>query len=340
MSDAFKPLLAALAGGAVLSDAQAESFFDACLRGELSPAQLGAALTALHLRGETAAEVAAGARALRRSALPFDPGGPVFDTCGTGGDGLHTYNISTAVAFVLAGGGVRVAKHGGRAVSSRSGSAEVLAALGVRLDAPPALARRQLDEAGVCFLSAPAYHPAMRHVAPVRAELGFRTLFNLLGPLANPAGARRQVVGVYDPGRLELVAEVLGALGAEHAWAVHGDGLDELALSGDTQVVEWRDGTLRRFTVTPEAAGMPRAPRGALCGGDPAHNAAALRDLLDGRTGPYRDVVVLNAAAGFHVAGRAADLAEGAALAAAALDDGAARAALARLVELGTEADA
>ncbi len=339
MSDAFKPLLAALADGAVLSDDQADAFFSACLRGEPTPAQVAAALSALRVRGETVGEVAAGARALRRAARPFDPGGPVFDTCGTGGDGLHTFNISTATAFVLAGGGVRVAKHGGRAVSSRSGSAEVLAELGVRLEASPALARRQLDAAGVCFLFAPAYHPAMRHVAPVRAELGFRTLFNLLGPLCNPAGARRQVVGVYDPDRLALVAEVLGALGAEHAWAVHGDGLDELALSGETRVVEWRDGELRRFTVSPEDAGLSRAPRDALRGGDAAGNAAALRELLEGRPGPYRDVVVLNAAAGFHVAGRATDLAQGAALAKDALDRGAAREALERLVELGSEAD-
>ena len=339
MSDAFKPLLAALADGAVLSDDQADAFFAACLRGEPTPAQVAAALSALRVRGETVGEVAAGARALRRAARPFDPGGPVFDTCGTGGDGLHTFNISTATAFVLAGGGVRVAKHGGRAVSSRSGSAEVLAELGVRLEASPALARRQLDAAGVCFLFAPAYHPAMRHVAPVRAELGFRTLFNLLGPLCNPAGARRQVVGVYDPDRLALVAEVLGALGAEHAWAVHGDGLDELALSGETRVVEWREGELRRFTVSPEDAGLSRAPRDALRGGDAAGNAAALRELLDGRPGPYRDVVVLNAAAGFHVAGRATDLAQGAALAKDALDRGAAREALERLVELGSEAD-
>ncbi len=337
MSDALKPLLARLSTGAVLSQDEAQVFFGACLRGEATPAQLGSALTALRLRGETAGEIAACARAMRAAARPFDPGGPVVDTCGTGGDGAHTLNISTACAFVLAGGGVRTAKHGGRAVSSKAGSAEVLQALGADIEVSPATARRQLDEAGVCFLYAPAYNPAMRHVAPVRGELGFRTLFNLLGPLANPAGARRQVVGVYDPAKLEVMAQVLGALGAEHAWVVHGDGLDELALSGSTQVAEWRDGGVRRFTVTPDDAGVAPSPAEALRGGDAAHNAAALRDLLDGASGPYREVVRLNAGAGFLVAGRAADLREGAALAGRALDDGSARRALDRMIAVGHE---
>lgn len=338
MSDALKPLLARLAGGEAMDAAQARAFFAACLRGEATPAQLGAALTALRLRGETAVEIAACARAMRAAATAFDPGCEVVDTCGTGGDDAHTLNISTACAFVLAGGGVRVAKHGGRAVSSRSGSAEVLGALGARIEVSAEVARRQLAEAGVCFLHAPAYNPAMRHLAPVRGELGFRTLFNLLGPLANPAGARRQVVGVYDPARLETMAQVLGALGAEHAWVVHGDGLDELTTAGTTQVVEWRDGATRRFTVAPEDAGVARTTLDALRGGDAAHNAAALRRLLHGEPGPYREVVRLNAAAGFVVAGRAADLAEGARLAAAALDDGAAARALDRMVAIGQEA--
>ena len=339
MSDAIKPLLARLSAGAELTPQEAQGFFAACLRGEATPAQLASALTALRLRGETDAEVAACARALRAAGRPFDPGCEVVDTCGTGGDGAHTLNVSTACAFVLAGGGVKVAKHGGRAVSSRAGSAEVLAALGAATEVSPAVARRQLEGAGVCFLYAPAYNPAMRHVAPVRAELGFRTLFNLLGPLANPAGARRQVVGVYDPARLETLARVLGALGAEHAWTVHGQGLDELTLAGESQVVEWRGGAVRRLRVTPEDAGLPRSPTLALTGGDAAHNAAALRALLDGAPGPYRDVVVLNAAAGFLVAGRAGDLAQGAALAARALDGGDARTALDRMLALGPAAD-
>lgn len=321
-----------------MDETQAQTFFAACLRGEATPAQLGSALTALRLRGETAGEIAACARAMRAAATPFDPGCEVVDTCGTGGDGAHTLNVSTACAFVLAGGGVTVAKHGGRAVSSRSGSAEVLQALGARIDVPADMARRQLEEAGVCFLHAPAYNPAMRHLAPVRGELGFRTLFNLLGPLANPAGARRQVVGVYDPAKLEVMAQVLGALGAEHAWVVHGEGLDELTTAGASDVVEWRGGALRRFTVSPEDAGVARIPLADLRGGEAAHNAAALRRLLDGEPGPYREVVRLNAAAGFVVAGRAADLAQGARLAALALDTGAAARALDRMVAIGQEA--
>ena len=338
MSEALKPLLARLAGGETLDEAQAGVFFAACLRGEATPAQLGAALTALRLRGETAVEIGACARALRAAAAPFDPGCEVVDTCGTGGDGAHTLNISTAAAFVLAGGGVKVAKHGGRAVSSRSGSAEVLAALGARLEVSADVARRQLAEAGVCFLHAPAYNPAMRHVAPVRGELGFRTLFNLLGPLANPAGARRQVVGVYDPGRLEAMAQVLGALGAEHAWVVHGEGLDELTTAGPSEVAEWRSGAVRRFAVAPEDAGVARTTLDDLRGGDAPHNAAALRRLLEGEAGPYREVVRLNAAAGFVVAGRATDLLEGARLAAAALDGGHAARALDRMIAIGQEA--
>ena len=337
MSDLLKPILARLSAGAALTEAEAEVFFAACLSGEAAPAQIGAALTALKLRGETAEEITAGARALRRAATPFDPGMEVIDTCGTGGDNAHTLNISTAAAFVLAGGGVKVAKHGGRAASSRSGSAEVLAELGAALEASPLTARRQLDEAGVCFLFAPAYHPAMRHVAQVRRELGFRTLFNLLGPLANPAGARRQVVGVSEAAKLDVMARVLGALGAEHAWVVHGDGLDELTTTGETLVAEWRGGGVRRFTVAPEAAGLRRAAVADLRGGDPVDNAAALRALLDGAAGPYRDIVVLNAAAAFLVAGRATDLSEGASLAAASIDTGAARAALDRMVAIGQE---
>ncbi len=340
MSQGFKPLLEQLASGATLTEAEAEGFFAACLRGEPTPAQLASALTALRVRGETEVEIAACARAMRAAARPFDPGGPVIDTCGTGGDGAHTFNISTAAAFVAAGGGVRVAKHGNRALSSRSGASDVLAELGVALEPSPERARRALDEAGVCFLHAPAYNPAMRHVTPVRAELGFRTLFNLLGPLANPAGARRQVVGVYDPRRVETLARVLGALGAEHVWVVHGSGLDELSTAGESTAAEWRDGALRTFTVTPEAAGVPRTELAALRGGDPVHNAAALREVLDGRPGAYRDVTLLNAAAAFIVAGHADDLAEGVALGRASIDSGAARQALAALARLTGESAA
>jgi anthranilate phosphoribosyltransferase len=332
VSDLFKPLLGRLADGATLSEEDADLFFTACLRGEVSPAQVGAAVTAMRLRGETVGEITACARAMRRQAVQLEHPFTVVDTCGTGGDGLHTYNISTAAALVAAGAGLKVAKHGNRAVSSRSGSSDVLAALGVNLQATPAQQLRALETAGVCFLFAPAHHGAMRHVAPIRAELGFRTIFNLLGPLANPAGARRQVLGVYDPRLLEPLVRVLGALGAERAWTVHGAGLDEMTVTGATQVAEWRDGGVRWFNITPEAVGLPRASLADLQGGDPAENAAALRALLAAESGPYRDVVLLNAAAALLVGERVETLREGVELAAAAVDGGRAQAALDSLV--------
>lgn len=333
MADTFKPLLGKLVDGRVLSTDEAQAFFAACLRGEPTPAQVAAAVTALRIRGETVDEIAAFATAMRQAALTLDHPYDAIDTCGTGGDGAHTFNISTAAALVLAGAGLKVAKHGNRALSSKSGSSDVLSALGVNLAATPAQQRRSLDEAGIAFLFAPHYHGAMRHVGPVRAEIGFRTVFNLLGPLSNPAGARRQVMGVYDPRLLEPLAEVLGRLGATRAWTVHGDGLDELTTTGPTEVAEWRDGSVSRFEVTPEDAGLPRAMIADLRGGDAEENAAALTALLGGTAGPYRDIVLLNAAAALVVADRADDLKSGAAQAAAVIDDGRAAQALARLVE-------
>ena len=334
MTDAMKRLLAKLVEGQTLTSEEAHAFFSACLRGEPTPAQVAAAVTALRIRGETVDEITAFAAAMRDAALSLDhPFDEVIDTCGTGGDGLHTYNISTAVAFVLAGAGLKVAKHGNRAVSSKSGSSDVLAALGVNLDATIPQQARALDQAGIAFLFAPTYHGAMRHVGPVRAEIGFRTVFNLLGPLCNPAHATRQVMGVYDPALLEPLAEVLGRLGARRAWTVHGQGLDELTTTGPTEVAEWKDGAVRRFTVTPADAGLPLAALDDLRGGDAEHNAAALTALLAGEPGPYRDIVLLNAAAALVVADRAADLRLGAELAAAVIDDGRAARALAALVE-------
>jgi anthranilate phosphoribosyltransferase len=333
MADTFKPLLAKLVDGRILTADEAHAFFAACLRGEPTPAQVAAAVTALRIRGETVEEIAAFATAMREAARTLDHPYDAIDTCGTGGDGQHTFNISTAAALVLAGAGLKVAKHGNRAMSSKSGSSDVLSVLGVNLQASPAQQRRSLDQAGIAFLFAPAYHGAMRHVGPVRAEIGFRTVFNLLGPLSNPAGAKRQVMGVYDPRLLEPLAEVLGRLGAARAWTVHGQGLDELTTTGETEVAEWKDGSVRRFTVTPEDAGLPRADLAALRGGDAEENAVALRALLDGATGAYRDIVLLNAAAALIVADRAVDLAEGAALAARVIDDGRAAKALADLVE-------
>ena len=334
MSDEFKPLLARLADGATLIGEDAEAFFSACLRGEPTPAQIAAAVTAMRLRGETVGEITACARALRREAMVLDHPFEVIDVCGTGGDGAHTLNISTAVAFVAAGSGLKVAKHGTRAVSSKSGSSDVLAALGVNLEASADQNRRALAEAGVCFLFAPAHHRALRHVMPVREQLGFRTIFNILGPLSNPANATRQVLGVFSARWVEPLARVLGALGATRAWVVHGDGLDEITTTGPTQVAEWRDGGLRLFNITPEAVGLPRSALADLRGGDPAHNALALRALLHGALGAYRDVVLLNAAAALLVSERVETLREGVDLAGHAIDSGAAARALDLMIEV------
>ncbi len=333
MSDAFKPLLAKLADGQTLSEADAETFFAACLRGEPTGAQVAAAVTAMRLRGESIGEIAACARAMRRAATMLDHPFEVIDVCGTGGDGLHTYNVSTAVAFVAAGGGLKVAKHGNRAISSRSGTADVLTALGVRIDANAEQQRRALEIANICFMFAPAHHGAMRHVTPIRAELGFRTVFNLLGPLSNPAGASRQVMGVYDPRLVEPLARVLGALGAKRAWTVHGSGMDELTTTGESVVCEWSEGRGRHFTITPEAVGLPRAALADLTGGSPEQNATALLELLDGKRGAYRDIVLLNAAAAFLVGEQVETLIEGVERAADVIDDGRAKNALAALIE-------
>jgi len=332
MSDAFKPLLARLADGQTMSEADADAFFGACFRGEPTPAQVAAAVTAMRLRGETVGEIVASARAMRAASTKLDHPYEVIDVCGTGGDGLHTLNISSAVGFVVAGAGVKVAKHGGRAASSQSGAGDVLTALGVNIQATLEQERRALDEAGICFMFAQVHHPAMRHVAPIRSDLAFRTVFNLLGPLTNPAGARRQVVGVPSSRFVEPIARALGQLGAERAWVVHGQGMDELTTTGETEVAEWRDGGVRLFTITPEALGLPRAELSDLRGGPPTANAQALRAVLAGAKGPYRDIVLLNAAAALLVADRVETLGEGLALAAASIDEGRAASALDTLI--------
>src|SRR5580700_2669649 len=334
MADAFKPLLARLADGATLTEADADAFFAACFRGEPTPAQIAAAVTAMRLRGETVGEITACARAMRAQAVMLHHPYDVIDVCGTGGDGLHTLNISTAVGFVAAAAGLKVAKHGTRAISSRSGSSDVLAALGVNIAATADQQRRALDEAGICFMFAPAHHAAMRHVLPIRQELGFRTIFNLLGPLSNPAGAKRQLVGVAASRFVEPIARALGALGAVRAWAVHGAGMDELTTTGESEVAEWRDGDIRLFRITPESVGLPRANIDDLRGGEPEANALALRALLRGENGAYRDMVLLNAAAAMLVADKVETLAEGAALAAQVIDDGRAAQVLDRLVAI------
>ena len=333
MSDAFKPLLARLADGTTLDEVDAELFFSACLRGEPTPAQVAAAVTAIRIRGETVGEIAACARAMRAAAIRLDQPYDVIDVCGTGGDGLHTLNISTAVGFVAAGGGLKVAKHGNRAITSKSGTADVLAAMGVNIEASLEQQRRALDEAGICFLFAQAHHGAMRHVSPIRQQLGFRTIFNLLGPLSNPAGAKRQVVGVPSLRFVEPIAQALGQLGATRAWAVHGSGLDELTTTGETDVAEWRDGYVRLFKITPEAVGLPRAALADITGGAPDYNAQRLLALLDGEKGPYRDIVLLNAAAAFLVGDRVETLRDGIAMAADVIDTGKAKNALHTLIQ-------
>jgi len=289
----------------------------------------------MRMRGETLGEIVACARAMRRAAVHIEPKFPTIDVCGTGGDGQHTLNVSTAVGFVAAGGGLKVAKHGNRALSSKSGTADVLSELGVDIAMPADRQLNALDEAGICFMFAPAHHGAMRHVSPVRAELGYRTIFNLLGPLTNPAGAQRQVVGVFAERWVAPLAEALKALGSERAWVVHGGGLDEMTTTGETSVAELRDGQVRLFTVTPEAVGLPRAALADLTGGTPKQNAAALRQLLAGQKGPYRDIVLLNAAAAFLVGETVETLREGVELAAAVIDDGRAQGALDKLRSLG-----
>ena len=303
------------------------------LSGAADPMRVAALLTALRLRGETPEEIAAGAAAMRAQARMITAPPGTVDTCGTGGTGLHTLNVSTATALVLAALGVPVAKHGNRAASSLSGSSDVLGALGVRTDLTPERAEGVLGRLSLAFLFAPNHHPAVAHVMPVRRALGFRTIFNLLGPLSNPAGAKRQLMGVYDGALCRPLAEALRALGSERAWIVHGeDGLDELTVCGPNRVCVLDGGRITERTVAPEEAGLPRHPVGALTGGAPEANADAMRALLDGARGAYRDAVALNAAAGLIVAGRTDGLAVGARLAERALDDGSAKFVLGRLV--------
>src|SRR5580692_10970670 len=301
MSD-LRPLLARVAAGERLSEAEAEEAFEIIMSGNATPSQIGALLMALRLRGETVDEITGAARIMRRKALTIDAPPGTIDTVGTGGDASGTFNISTATGLVVAGCGVPVAKHGNRAFSSRSGAADVLTALGVNIDADMAVVRRCLWEVGICFLMAPRHHSATRHVAPTRVELGTRTIFNLLGPLSNPAGAKRLLVGVFAPEWVVPMAEVLGRLGAEHVWVVHGSGMDELTTTGASTVAEFKDGSVRSFEVAPEDAGIPRATIDDLKGGEPAHNAALMRGVLAGEKGPLRDITLFNSAAGFIVA--------------------------------------
>ncbi len=333
----FKAVLARLALGERLSEAESAAAFDVMMSGNATPSQMGGFLMALRLRGETVEEITGAARTMRAKALPITAPAGAIDTVGTGGDNAGTFNISTAAALVVAGSGVPVAKHGNRNFSSKSGSADILSALGVNLDADVGVVQRAMAEAGIGFLMAPKYHSAMRHVGPTRVELGLRTIFNLLGPVSNPAGAKRQLVGVFAPAWIKPIAEVLGKLGSERAWVVHGDGLDELTTTGASVVAELNDGKVNIFEVTPEMAGLPRAKLADLKGGDPAENAVMLRAILDGKQGPLRDIVLLNAAAALIIAGKAQDLKQGVEIAAGTIASGAAKRSLDTLVALTNE---
>lgn len=329
----FPSLLKRLVEGQSLSADASLRAFAAIMAGEVSETRMGAFLTALTLREPTIAEIAGAARAMRLAMHTVDAPPHAIDLCGTGGDGHGTLNVSTAASFVVAACGVPVAKHGNRNMSSKSGAADVLEALGVRIDLSPWQAGACLAETGLCFLFAPTYHPAMKHVAPVRKDLGFRTVFNLLGPLCNPAGVRRQLLGVFAERWVEPVAGVLAELGAERAWVVHGrDGMDELTITGPSLVVQVAEGTTRRFELEPEQLGLARAPLDCVKGGDAAFNARELELLLEGRGNTaYHDIVILNSAAALMVAGKAASIEEGAETARETLRNGGARAKLEQL---------
>jgi anthranilate phosphoribosyltransferase len=331
--DSFKPYLAKVATGASLTREEARAAFDDLLSGEVTPAQGGAFLMALRVRGEALDEIVGAASAMRGRMLRVNAPADAIDIVGTGGDHSGSYNISTLASIIVAACGVPVAKHGNRAASSRSGAADVLTALGVKIGLDAAGLERCLEKAGLCFMFAQSHHASMRHVAPVRVELGTRTLFNLLGPLSNPAGVSRQLLGVFSDTWLDPLTQVLKELGAERVWTVHGsDGLDEITTTGPTHVVALEDGAVRRFTITPDEVDLPRARPEDLKGGDPAHNAAQLRAVLEGGRTPYRDVGLLNAAASLVVAGAARDLRDGVERASRAVDDGAAKGTLERLV--------
>ena len=337
----LKPYLARLVDGFDLSRAEAHQAMRGIMGGEATPAQIAGFLVALRVKGETVEEIAGFAEAMRSVANRMElPAQALVDTCGTGGDGAGTFNISTAAALVAAASGVPVAKHGNRSVSSACGSADVLEALGVTLVSSPAALARSLQSAGLAFLFAPVQHPAMKHAIGPRRELALRTVFNLLGPLTNPAGARRQVLGVYSEDLVQPMAEVLGRLGARRALVVHGaGGIDEISVLGPTRVAEWDGSCVRTYEIDPQELGIPLAELVDLAGGSPHENAATITAILDGEEGPRRDIVVLNAAAAIVVGGRAPALATAIPIARQAIDSGAARQTLAALVEVTAQGE-
>jgi anthranilate phosphoribosyltransferase len=333
VTDEFKGLIAKAATGAALSREEAARGFDTMMSGEATPSQMGGLLMALRVRGETVDEITGAVTAMRDKMLRVKAPPDAIDVVGTGGDASGSYNISTCAAFIVAGAGVPVAKHGNRALSSRSGAADVLGALGVNIELNAEGVSRCINEAGIGFMFAPAHHPAMKNVGPTRVELGTRTIFNLLGPLSNPAGVKRQMVGVFSRQWVEPLAQVLKNLGAEAVWVVHGsDGLDEITTAGVTHVAALENGAVRTFEITPEEAGLQRVKPEALRGGEAKQNAQALSDVLKGKKGAFRDVAVLNAAATLIVAGRAKELKQAVALAEKSVDSGEAEGRLRRLI--------
>ncbi len=334
MSDALKPLIDAAANGP-LTRAQAETAFGILFDGDATPSQIGGFLMALRTRGETVDEYAAAAKVMRDKCLPVKAPADAMDIVGTGGDGKHTLNISTATAFVVAGAGVTVAKHGNRNLSSKSGTADVQGQMGINVMVGPDVVERAIAEAGIGFMMAPMHHPAIKHVMPTRAELGTRTIFNILGPLTNPAGVKCQLTGAFSRALIRPMADTLLQLGTTSAWLVHGsDGTDELTITGVSWVAQIKDGAVTEFEITPQDAGLPVHPFSAIIGGTPEENADALRALLNGQKGAYRDAVLLNAAAALLVAGKADDLRSGVALAQTSIDSGAALNALTTLAQI------
>jgi anthranilate phosphoribosyltransferase/anthranilate synthase/phosphoribosyltransferase len=337
MTAGLQPVLARLGRGERLSQAEAEAAFGVVMDGKATPAQIGGMLMAMRARGETVAELSGAVTALRSRMAAIEAPPDAMDVCGTGGDGAASLNISTAVTFVVAACGVPVAKHGNRALTSRAGGADVLLALGVNIEPEISRLSAILREVGCVFLFAPRHHPALRHAAAVRVELGTRTIFNLTGPMANPAQVKRQLIGVFDPAWAKPVAETLALLGTESAWIVYGNGLDELTLEGENRVVALKDGEISEFTLNAADAGLQTAPQAAIRGGDATENAAALRAMLGGRKGAYRDTILLNSAAALIVSGKTISLTQGVAMAAQAIDSGKASRVLDALIKASQE---
>jgi anthranilate phosphoribosyltransferase len=341
MADEFKSLIAKVATGASLTRAEAAAAFDRMMSGEATPSQMGGLLMALRVRGETVDEITGAVTTMRAKMLGVKAPADAIDVVGTGGDASGSFNISTCAAFIVAGAGVPVAKHGNRALSSKSGAADVLAALGVKIDLNAEQVGQCIREAGIGFMFAPAHHPAMKNVGPTRVELGTRTIFNLLGPLSNPAGVKRQMVGTFSKQWIEPMAQVLKNLGSDCVWVVHGsDGLDEITTSGPTSVAALENGKIRTFEIAPQDPGLPLAKPEALRGGDAEHNAKALLEVLKGKAGAFRDVAIFNAAAALVVAGKAKDLKEAAGLARKSIDSREAEGRLDRLIAVSNAAEA